>query len=165
MRIRSIVLMIIILYLSVACKESCNKSIALNQDDVLRVNNKDSSYYFAKYLYDNFNLKIPNSLHYYIVIPNNGCRLCMDKAINQIELLGKKLDSSLVTIIVSNLGCINDSLFKNNVNCYFDSTDNISDLNLPIVNVTIIHTSKEKIDSINSLDATKSYFIQKLLVH
>ena len=126
---------------------------------------QDQREVFAKYLYDNFNLKIPNSLHYYIVIPNNGCRLCMDNVINQIELLGKKLDSNIVTIIVSNLGCINDSLFKNNVNCYFDNTDNISDLNLPIVNVTIIHTSKEKIDSINSLDATKSYFIQKLLVH
>lgn len=162
MRVRSNILIAMVCGI-ISCKNDVSHIEPENALNIISTNTSDSFCFFEKYLFENFNLQISDSPHHYVLIPNYGCGLCLRSSIETIKFYAQNINYKINTFIIANKECINDSFFKTNIDCYFDEVDNMSKLNLPIANVTIVYTNKKTIDSIKPFEANEND-LQKLFL-
>ena len=111
---------------------------------------------FSNYLQKEFNVKIPDSLHYYIIIPEYGCKGCMQRI---VKLSVERIEDDIrkhVTFILSNRDeIISFDLFQD-YKLLHDKDQVIDYLALNIANVTIIVTRKEKVTKIINVNDEKT---------
>jgi hypothetical protein len=102
-------------------------------------------------LKNNFSLKFPVGLHYYILVSDFGCHGCKVKTVNDlysyIDLNRKKY----FTIISADQNLIPDSL-KIKTEYINDSEKKLESLNLDLANVTLIEVKDKKITLIKSFN-------------
>ena len=104
---------------------------------------------------------INKNVHCYIVVPVTGCGLCINSTVEYLLKDFDKLDTNKITFIVSNGNWLKDSLFNSKVKYYKDKAETIDQLDLHIINVTLIYTNNLKFDSIKSISSQEAKEIIK----
>ena len=100
-------------------------------------------------------------MHSYIIIPTIGCGLCINSTVDYLLKDFQIIDTSKITFIVSNGFWLKDSLFNSKVTYYKDKAETIDQLDLHIINVTLIYTNNLKVDSIKSVSSQEAKDIIK----
>jgi len=151
MRVRGKVIVLLLCFIY-GCNSS-DKPITL---DVAKITPVDSTSLFSNYLQKKHNLKLAKKQHCYIVIPTTGCGLCINTTTKYLLSGFEKLDTSKITFIVSNGTWLKDSVFNLKANYKSDKACKIDELDLHIINVTLIYVNKSKIDSIKSISSQEA---------
>ena len=121
----------------------------------------DSTIIFSNYLKNKHHTNINKNVHCYIVVPVTGCGLCINSTVEYLLKDFDKLDTNKITFIVSNGNWLKDSLFNSKVKYYKDKAETIDQLDLHIINVTLIYTNNLKFDSIKSISSQEAKEIIK----
>ncbi len=144
---------------------ACTQEINEKHNVVKSETKTDSTSIFINYLKNKHHVDICNNSHCYIVIPETGCNLCINSTVEHLLKDFQAIDTSKITFIVSNGIWLKDSLFNSKAKYYKDKAETIDQLDLHIINVTIIYTNNMKIDSIKSVSSQEAKDIIKFCSH
>lgn len=119
---------------------------ANRKDDSLGQSYDRKTQVFAEYLDEELKLRIPDDPHYFLIVLKNGCQGVIESALIHIDnsFNGKKG----VSIITSNKLLTNEYFSDSEVEIHFDRAIDV--INLPIYNVSLIKTSKGRVNYILS---------------
>lgn len=136
MRIRDFLLVVLVLMLF-----SCNTTQQQEESNQAF----DTTALFNEYLSRTFKLQIPNKSHCYYFIAGSGCNDCIKQIVSYTKSIIKDIDTNYVTFISAN------SNFYNNIDFLklkIDSFNYINEYAFGIINVSLVYTSRNKVDSI-----------------
>ncbi|MCW3102476.1 MAG: hypothetical protein JWO09_916 [Bacteroidetes bacterium] len=122
------ILLFIILIAFQSCQEKQDKNTAL----------------FSNYLIKEFNTQIPDSLHYYILIPKLVCKGCSLNTLIELDTLMNAENERCFTFISTNEH-ISPKEFKRARFIEYDTRGKLDDLDLDIANVTVVKTRHNKV--------------------
>jgi hypothetical protein len=128
MRNKIILLFLVLIAIFESCREAPDKDTII----------------FSNYLMKEFKTEIPDSLHYYILIPKMICKGCSVNTLSELDQLITKENEKLFTFISTNEKIALDK-FKRTTFFEYDSKGKMDDLDLDIANVTIVKTKFNKI--------------------
>jgi hypothetical protein len=107
---------------------------------------------FSTYLSAQFNTKIIEELHYYVLIPRHGCTGCMQRSLLTIQAIVNNGHEAAFTYIVSNEKQQIRSIFmQEHQQILIDTTGQLDQLNLGIAHVTVVATEKGRIQEITAI--------------
>ena len=92
---------------------------------------------FSKYLFQQFHTDIPNELHYFILVPEMGCKGYMEKTLFELSKLINKESSKKFTFISTNDDIIPDELMIK-IKLLHDEEKLLTNLILKIANIKIL---------------------------
>jgi len=98
---------------------------------------------FSKYLEAEFNSTIPDSLHYYILVPQLTCQSCAASTLSELANNLRPEQNKKITFITTNQQLIPESLYT--IPVLTDKNQTLDNLNLPIANVTLLETLNKKV--------------------
>ncbi len=160
MRIQNFALIFAFVLLMASCSNDNESKKKVSEETTF---NMDTTGIFRSYLKHKFNLTIPESKHCYYIISNSGCFDCIKTLLNETIEKIKTIDKQQLTFIIANERLINTDLTEYSFRLYVDSFAEINEYALPITNVTLIYTSKYKVDSLLPLKWEDKERILKLL--
>ena len=120
---------------------ACSSGI-VKEDRITRI--------FSNYIYKEFNIKIIDSLHYYILIPRFGCKGCFKQSFADLNKIIKENNKKDFTIITTNPEIISDEL-KSRMKIWIDTSGKLDVLNLEIANLTLVETQNKKVNFLKSI--------------
>ena len=105
---------------------------------------------FSAYIQKEFNMEIPDSIHYYFLVPKLVCKGCVvDRLVELSELINQG-NKDKFTFITTNPDIFPTTL-KSKINLLHDKKGTLDILNLEIANLTIVETSQNKINFIKPI--------------
>lgn len=117
---------------------------------------------FSAYLLKEFNSTIPDSLHYYILIPKMMCKGCSANTLAELDTLINNENKHYFTFISTNDKILSED--PKLVKFYqYDSHGKLDDLDLDIANVTIVKTKEQKVIFIKPIYADEKRPLSEII--
>jgi hypothetical protein len=146
MKIKTLILTVVVLFALSSCTEKPDKNTML----------------FSAYLSKEFNTTIPDSLHYYILIPRMVCKGCSVNTLKDLDSLMVVNDQNYFTFISTNESFTNRELA--NVKFFkFDTHGRLDNLDLDIANITVVKTKSGKVLFIKPINIDEKKPISQII--
>jgi len=117
---------------------------------------------FSNYLLKEFKTRIPDSLHYYILLPKIACKGCSVSTLNEMDKLVRPETQRYFTFISTNEHVIPEDL-KIARFFQFDAHGRLDDLDIGIANVTIIKTQASRVIFIKPVYADEKRSLSEII--
>lgn len=117
---------------------------------------------FSNYLSEEFKAHIPDSLHYYILLPKIACKGCSVNTLNEMERLITPENQHCFTFISTNEHVIPKDL-KIARFFQYDTHGRLDDLDMEIANVTVIKTQASRVIFIKPIYADEKRSLSEII--
>ena len=119
---------------------------------------------FSKYLATEFQIEIPDSLHYYILFPKMMCKGCSINTLSELDTLIENKNRKYFTFIAANEKSIPVEFKKiNALQFKYDSYGKLDDLDMEIANITIVKTKSNKVLFIKPINIDEKMSLSELI--
>lgn len=117
---------------------------------------------FSAYIQKEFDAQIPDSLHYFILVPKLVCKGCATDELLELSTLTDESDRKQITYITSNPELFSPEL-RQKINLLFDGRGTLDRLNLEIANLTLVETKNRQVNFIKPFYADEGKSLASFL--